>query len=50
VIDLPSGYPEEVSEQEVSEPRLNIEVGNLSMMEFPSALRKSLLFAVVRFI
>ena len=38
LIDFPPGYPEDPG----SDPRIDIDVGNLSMMEFPSSLRNDL--------
>jgi hypothetical protein len=42
-LDFPPGYPLD----EGSGPRVSVEVGSLSMMEFPSAFKKSLYLAVV---
>lgn len=43
-LDFPPGYPLDPD----SDPRASVEVGSLSMMEFPSAFKKSLYLAVVR--
>jgi RWD domain len=42
-LDFPPGYPLD----EGSGPRVSVEVGSLSMMQFPSAFKKSLYLAVV---
>ena len=42
-LDFPPGYPLDQG----SDPRVSVEVGSLSMMEFPSAFKKSLYLAVV---
>jgi hypothetical protein len=43
-LDMPAGYPEELG----AAPKVTVETGKLSMMDFPSVLRKSLTNAVVR--
>jgi predicted esterase len=42
-LSMPAGYPEDVG----ATPKIAIETGTLSMMDFPSVLRRSLLSAVV---
>ena len=44
ILDLPPGYPEDPG----SDPRINVEVGKLSMMEFPSGLKSAIERTVVR--
>ena len=44
LIDFPPNYPEDSE----ADPRIDVEVGSLSMMEFPSGFRKALQNNVVR--
>lgn len=44
LIDFPPGYPLDPD----SSPKITVDVGNLSMMDFPSSFKKSLTLTVVR--